>query len=165
MITRGDKALQYYIQILWIAGIVALVLWGCACGVVTQHQVPWHYDLNCEAPTRKEWEQVQHATDLWLEWGIEMVQTDEQGMSLCLMTGEPEKGFVGWNSSGYIRIDRAADDMLGAVLAHEWGHTLLAGSATEDHLPQGQAGIMGSACDGTVWSDDDYLHIEEQLAW
>lgn len=105
------------------------------------------------------------ASDLWAEWGVEVVRDDldPAAASLCqLAAGEPVVGYAGYSSLGDNRIDLASYVVDPMILTHEFGHLILIG---RPHLPEGEMGIMASMVAmqpaAMAWSPADARHLRE----
>lgn len=151
--TREQKAIA----------LAALALSGCGLAVEpAAPPVTWRFEPACAPPTEDEWVQIDRALGLWAEWGIELIEDDlaDDEVRVCLMFGEPTRGFDGWISGDLIEVNRRNTSRIVTILAHEFGHRILDSDYIDDHLPDGQRGIMGWRGEGDAWSDDDARHLE-----
>jgi hypothetical protein len=150
--------------------LVALVLTGCGEIVfVSETRFEWRWDEEpaCLTPEPDHAEGVARASQLWDQFGVELVEAETAEVRVCITSGSPAKGY-----SGMVRRDDGGiwmgvrdiwdSEYFSVVATHEFGHVILEGA--EEHLPESRAGIMSSPSIKSgvdwAWSDDDVTHVE-----
>lgn len=169
--------------------MVAATILSGACAAeheVSTDGVSWSLDSSCGTPSETDRVAIDAALELWADgFGVEVRHGDASAdiqITVCLSddpvvmsSGRRVQGLTTRMDDGsrLIRIDRRSVQFAGkfytALVAHEIGHALLHGTADEDHLADGQEGIMAPehTCVGPSnrceWSDADIDLIEASL--
>jgi hypothetical protein len=145
--------------------------------------ISWAIDPSCSAPADWDVRAIEDAAAIWGDgFGVQIVQDDpaaDSSVLVCfrdqdvvglgdeLVMGTTHREGDRYHIEVNRRPVRFYRAKYAALLAHEFGHVVLPGSADEDHLAAGQHGIMSSSftCVDAAckWSDADIDMIEHTL--
>jgi hypothetical protein len=167
------EALVGALLVSWLSfrTVFLLLAFLAGCGAVDEPlpsvALSFQFDPGCEAPPVDAGLAIQ----LWRELGVDLVEVFDPpaerpaDIAVCPTEGPPRAGLGGWThyetNSASIQIDATMKVApFGRVLVHEFGHAVMRGGEA-DHLPSGQAGIMGAVVAPIdEWSSADVEHLE-----